>query len=166
MTSQTYIHTLPLWGWGSVTNRVALLTVFVLTSVLYAVYSDYNLATGTGNLCIIYFLAANVYFPTKRIVLHFKIRNVQKNMNRLLVYHIWLNTFSFITACVHCYVSLWGNNWLMFALTLMGLLTFFGFLLWIKYQPNRMKKGIYLLHTQQVVFFVMIFAMLKGHYVF
>jgi len=166
MTTETYIHALPLWGWGSVPKRLVFLGIFLLLSTLYAVYSDYNLATGSGNLSMVFFLAANIYFPTKRVILYYKIRGVQKNMNRLLVYHIWLNTFSFITACIHCYVALWGNNWLMFALTLMGLLTFFGFLLWIKYQPNRVKKGIYILHTQQIVFFVMIFAMLKGHYVF
>ncbi|MBF0482890.1 MAG: hypothetical protein HQK82_14670 [Desulfovibrionaceae bacterium] len=166
MTTETYLHTLPLWGWGTLRNRAIAMSVFILACVLYAVYSDYNLATGTGNLSMVLFLAANVYYPAKRILLHYKIRGVQFHMNRLLVYHIWLNTGSFVVACVHCYVSLWGNNWLMLALTLMGLLTFFGFLMWIKYQPGRVKKGIYILHTQQFLFFVMIFAMLKGHYVF
>ncbi|MBF0515214.1 MAG: hypothetical protein HQK81_14295 [Desulfovibrionaceae bacterium] len=166
MTTETYLHSLPLWGWGAMRKRVIAMSVFTLACVLYARYSDYNLATGTGNLSMVLFLAANVYFPAKRILLHYKIKGVQFHMNRLLVYHIWLNTFSFVVACIHCYVTLWGNYWLMLALTMMGLLTFFGFLMWIKYQPGRVKKGIYILHTQQILFFVMIFAMLKGHYVF
>lgn len=166
MTTESYLHSLPLWGWGPLWRRLAFLAVFLLLSCLYAVYSDYNLATGTGNLSMLLFLAANVYFPFKRLLIHYRIKAVQSFMHRLLVYHIWLNTLSFLVACVHCFVTLWGNNWLMLALTLMGLLTFLGFLMWIKYQPGHVKKGIYILHTQQFLFFVMLFAMLKGHYVF
>jgi hypothetical protein len=63
-------------------------------------------------------------------------------------------------------VSLWSNNWLVLALFIMGWLTVGGFLMWIKYQPGKVKKGMYILHTQQILFFVMAIAMLKGHYVF
>ena len=139
---------------------------FLLGAVIYAYSSDYNLATGTGNLCMVLFLAANVYFPAKRIRLRYSFKNVQPVFNRLLVYHIWLNTAAFVTSCIHCYVSLWSNTWLLIALFIMGWLTVGGFLMWIKYQPGKVKKGMYILHTQQVLFFVMIFAMLKGHYVF
>ena len=166
MTTESYLHTLPLWGWGPVRTRLTYLAVFLVLSFLYAWLSDYNFATGTGNLSMVLFLAANVYFPFKRLLLHYRIKGVQSFMNRLLVYHIWLNTLSFLVACVHCYIALWGNYWLMLARTLMGLLTFCGFLMWIKYQPGHVKKGIYILHTQQLLFFVMLFAMLKGHYVF
>ena len=166
MSVDTYIHTLPIWGWGPVRRRIAYLAVFLTLCALYAVLSDYNLATGVGNLCMVLFIAANVYYPAKRIVIYFKIKGIQTFMNRMLVYHIWLNTLAFIVACLHCYISLWGNNWLMLALVLMGHLTFFGFLMWGKFQPGRVKKGIYILHTQQTVFFIMLFAMLKGHYVF
>ena len=166
MSNESYIHTLPIWGWGPIRLRVIYLLGFLGCATLYAYWSDYNLATGSGNLSMALFLAANIYFPAKRILLHYKIKGAQAHMNLLLIYHIWLNTFSFFAACVHCYVALWGNNWLMLALTLMGFLTFFGFLMWIKYQPGRVKKGIYILHTQQILFFVMLFAMLKGHYVF
>jgi len=137
-----------------------------LLAVVYAYNSDYNLATGTGNLSMVLFLAANIYFPAKRLRLRYGFKNVQDHFNRLLVYHIWLNTAAFIAACIHCYVSLWGNNWLMAALYIMGWLTVGGFLMWIKYPPGKVKKGMYLLHTQQVLFFIMVFAMLKGHYVF
>lgn len=139
---------------------------FLVMAVVYAYNSDYNLATGTGNLSMVLFLAANIYFPAKRLRLRYSFKNVQPQFNRLLVYHIWLNTASFIAACIHCYVSLWGNNWLMVALYIMGWLTVGGFLMWIKYPPGKVKKGMYLLHTQQVLFFIMVFAMLKGHYVF
>ena len=139
---------------------------FLILAVIYAYNSDYNLATGTGNLSMVLFLAANIYFPAKRLRLRYSFKNVQPQFNRLLVYHIWLNTASFIAACIHCYVSLWGNNWLMVALYIMGWLTVGGFLMWIKYPPGKVKKGMYLLHTQQVLFFIMVFAMLKGHYVF
>ncbi len=134
--------------------------------IIIALYSDYNLATGTGNLCMVLFLAANTYYPARRIRLFYKVKNVQILFNTFLMFHIWLNTSAFIVACVHCYITLWSNKWLMTALFLMGWLTVGGFLMWIKYQPSKVKKGIYLLHTQQIIFFIMIFAMLKGHYVF
>ena len=158
-------YRLELFGQGPLKKRAMLIGCFVLLAVIYAYSSDYNLATGTGNLSMVLFLAANVYFPAKRIRLRYNLKKVQPYFNKLLVYHIWLNTSAFVTACIHCYVSLWSNNWLMLALFIMGWLTVGGFLMWIKYQPGKMKKGIYILHTQQILFFMMLFAMLKGHYV-
>jgi hypothetical protein len=35
----------------------------------------------------------------------------------------------------------------------------------LKYPP-RIRKGIYLLHSQQLVFLLLLYSMLKGHYVF
>ncbi len=165
LNPQTHTFNIKLFGHGSLKSRIILVVVLIVLGILYAFNSDYNLATGSGNLCMVLFLAANVYFPAKRIRLHYGFRTVQPYFNRLLVFHLWLNTAAFIVACVHCYVSRWSNNWLILALFLMGWLTFGGFLMWIKYQPGKVKKGIYLLHTQQLLFFVMIFAMLKGHYV-
>lgn len=159
-------YKLELFGHGSHKKRAVIVGCFLLAAVIYAYNSDYNLATGTGNLCMVLFLAANIYFPAKRIRLRYSLKNVQSHFDRLLVYHIWLNTAAFVSACIHCYVSLWANNWLMLALFIMGWLTVGGFLMWIKYQPGKVKKGMYILHTQQVLFFVMVFAMLKGHYVF
>jgi hypothetical protein len=157
---------LELFGHGSLKKRAIFIGCFLLLAVVYAYNSDYNLATGSGNLSMVLFLAANIYFPAKRLRLRYSIKNVQPYFNRLLVYHIWLNTASFITAGIHCYVALWSNIWLNVALYIMGWLTVGGFLMWIKYPPGRVKKGMYLLHTQQVLFFIMVFAMLKGHYVF
>ncbi|MBF0103028.1 MAG: hypothetical protein HQK77_19190 [Desulfobacterales bacterium] len=165
MIDKRSTYNLNLFGEGPLKYRLIWIVVLIKISILYALFSDYNLATGTGNLCMILFLAANVYFPAKRLRLRYNFKEVQPYFNKLLVYHIWLNTASFIAACIHCYVTLWSNNWLMLALFLMGWLTFGGFLMWIKYQPGRVKKGVYLLHTQQLVFFLMVFAMLKGHYV-
>jgi hypothetical protein len=162
---RTGTYSFPLLGHGPLKNRVIFIGTFLLLAVIYAYNSDYNLATGTGNLSMVLFLAANVYFPAKRIRLRYNMKNVQPYFNRLLVYHIWLNTTSFVVACIHCYVSLWSNNWLMVALFIMGWLTVGGFLMWIKYPPAKVKKGMYLLHTQQVLFLIMVFAMLKGHYV-
>ncbi|MFH1489790.1 MAG: hypothetical protein ABII06_12890 [Pseudomonadota bacterium] len=159
-------YTLELFGRGSLKKRAVVIGCFLLAAVIFAYISDYNLATGTGNLCMVLFLAANVYFPAKRIRLRYSLKDVQPHFNRLLVYHIWLNTASFVAACIHCYVSLWSNNWLILALFIMGWLTVGGFLMWIKYQPGKVKKGMYILHTQQILFFIMVFAMLKGHYVF
>ncbi len=158
-------YDIALFGRGPIKTRVIFVSVLVIIGIIYAVSSDYNLATGSGNLCMVLFLAANVYFPAKRIRLKYGMKNVQSQFNSLLVWHIWLNTFSFIAACIHCYVSMWSNDWLIAALFMMGWLTFGGFLMWFKYQPGKVKKGLYLLHTQQVLFFIMIFAMLKGHYV-
>lgn len=162
----TKLYGLELLGYGPLKKRVVIIGCFLLAAVIYAYNSDYNLATGTGNLCMVLFLAGNIYFPAKRIRLRYSLKDVQPYFNRLLVYHIWLNTSAFVTACIHCYVSLWSNNWLILALFIMGWLTVGGFLMWIKYQPGKVKKGIYILHTQQVLFFIMVFAMLKGHYIF
>ncbi|MBF0234326.1 MAG: hypothetical protein HQK65_15000 [Desulfamplus sp.] len=159
-------YDIALFGRGSLKKRILFVTVLVIMGIIYAFNSDYNLATGSGNLSMVLFLAANVYFPAKRIRLKYAIKNVQSEFNTLLVWHIWLNTSSFIVACIHCYVSMWSNDWLLAALFMMGWLTFGGFLMWFKFQPGKVKKGIYLLHTQQAIFFIMIFAMLKGHYVF
>jgi hypothetical protein len=158
-------YRLELFGHGTLKKRAVIIGCFLLAAVIYAYNSDYNLATGTGNLCMVLFLAANIYFPAKRIRLRYSLKDVQPYFNGLLVYHIWLNTAAFVTACIHCYVSLWSNNWLMLALFIMGWLTVGGFLMWIKYQPGKVKKGMYILHTQQILFFFMVFAMLKGHYV-
>lgn len=155
-----------LFGSGSLKSKIIFIGCFCVVAVIYAYQSDYNLATGSGNLSMVLFLGANVYFPAKRIRLHYNVKASQALFNKLLVYHIWLNTSSFLAACIHCYVTLWSNNWLMVALFIMGWLTVGGFLMWIKYPPAKLKKGMYLLHTQQILFFVMIFAMLKGHYVF
>ncbi|HIJ76391.1 MAG TPA: hypothetical protein HPP81_06705 [Deltaproteobacteria bacterium] len=167
MSVRTDINSNPrLFGTAPLKRKAVFLSVCVLLSVLYAFRSDYNLATGSGNLCMFLFIAANVYFPAKRIRIHYQVKEVQAQFNKLLIYHIWLNTASFAVACLHCYITLWSNNWLMFALFIMGWLTFGGFLMWLKYPPAKVKKGIYILHTQQVLFFIMIYALLKGHYVF
>ena len=163
---KTGLHDFDLFGHGTLRRRSIFVGCFLLLAAIYAYNSDYNLATGSGNLSLVLFLAANIYFPAKRIRLRYSLKNVQPYFNRLLVYHIWLNTASFITACIHAYVSRWSNNWLLLALFIMGWLTVAGFMMWIKYQPGKVKKGMYLLHTQQVLFFVMLFAMLKGHYLF
>jgi len=166
MTTTSGSFNLDLFGHGSIKRRAIFVGCFLALAIIYAYNSDYNLATGSGNLSMVLFLAANIYFPAKRLRLRYNIKNVQPYFNRLLVYHIWLNTASFIAACIHCYVTLWANNWLMLALYIMGWLTVGGFMMWIKYPPGKVKKGMYLLHTQQVLFFIMVFAMLKGHYVF
>ena len=164
MNQSTY-H-LKLFGRLPLRKRAPMLVLLAALAVLYAYVSDYNLATGTGNLSMVLFLAANIYFPAKRIRLRYSLKNVQDPFDRLLVFHIWTNTSAFVVACIHCYVSLWSNNWLILALVVMGWLTVGGFLMWIKFKPGKVKKGMYILHTQQVLFFVMVFAMLKGHYVF
>lgn len=164
MNSSSY--KLELFGRGPLRKRAPMLACLAVLAAIYAYMSDYNLATGTGNLSMVLFLAANVYFPAKRIRLRYGLKNVQPQFDRLLVLHIWTNTAAFVAACIHCYVSLWSNNWLILALVIMGWLTVGGFLMWIKYQPGKVKKGLYILHTQQVLFFIMVFAMLKGHYVF
>ncbi len=155
-----------LFGSWPIKKKAIVVGVFVALATLYAYKSDYNLATGTGNLCLVLFLAANTYLPVKRIRIRLMAKEVQGFFNKLLVVHIWLNTTAFIVGCIHCYVTLWSNHWLMVALFIMGWLTVGGFMMWIKYPPARMRKGMYILHTQQLLFFVMIFAMIKGHYVF
>lgn len=165
MTERTASFNLDLFGRGSVRKRASFLAVFLILSVFYAYGSDYNLTTGLGNLSMVFFIAANIYFPAKRLRLKYRFDNVQYYFDRLLVYHIWLNTASFVVACIHAYITPWSNNWLILALSIMGWLTFGGFLMWIKYPPARVKKGVYILHTQQILFVVLIVALLKGHYV-
>ena len=165
MKDKGLIDQISLFGGEDWKKKALFLSGMLWLGIVYACYSDYNMATGSGNLSMILFLFANTYFPAKRIRLKYRVKSSQKFFNKFLVYHIWFNTASFFVACYHCYISLWSNWWLMIALALMGWLTMGGFLMWIRFKPSRFKKGIYLLHTQQVVFFVMIYAMLKGHYV-
>jgi hypothetical protein len=159
-------HQLRLLGTKPLKQRARFVGVCVLVAALFAWQSDYNLATGTGNLSMVLFLAANTYFPVKRVRIRYQVRDVQGFFDKFLVYHIWLNTASFGVGCIHCYFNPWTNNWLRLVLVLMGLLTVGGFLMWMKYPPARVKKGLYILHTQQFLFFLMVFALLKGHYVF
>ncbi len=140
-------------------------SIFVLFCTLFAYYSDYNWATGTGNLCLILFLAANVYIPAKRLRMRYRFRGVQPYYTWLLRAHCLLNTGAFITALIHSYITSWANIWLWVSLILMGVLTLNGFVMKLKYPP-RFRKGLYVLHTQQIVFFCLLYAMLKGHYVF
>ena len=158
-------YELELFGQGDIKKRVVYISTIAVLGILYAFYSDYNLATGSGNLTMLLFLAANIYFPAKRLRIWYSLDVDQAYFNTLLVYHIWLNTFSFLGACIHCYVTLWTNNWLIFSLFLMGYLTFGGFLMFIRFKPGKVKKGLYLLHTQHFLFIVVVFALLKGHYV-
>jgi hypothetical protein len=158
-------YEIELFGRGTLKQTAIYVSFLAFLSILYAVYSDYNLATGTGNLTMVLFLAANVYFPAKRIRIWFKVDNVQQYFNTLLVYHIWLNTAAFIGSCIHCYVTLWSNTWLIVSLFIMGWLTFGGFLMFIKFKPGKVKRGMYLLHTQHFLFIVLLFTVLKGHYV-
>lgn len=166
MRQKSLNEKIPLFGTTPISKKLPFFAGLFVLGLLYAVYSDYNLSTGSGNLSMVLFLAANTYYPAKRIRIHYNIRNVQGFFDGFLVYHIWINTLSFGVACYHCYITLWSNTWLMIALSLMGWLTVAGFLMWFKYPPAKVRKGMYILHTQQFVFFLMIFAMLKGHYVF
>ena len=146
-------------------KRLLGIVVFCLFCVSFARCSDYNWPTGTGNLCLILFLAANVYIPAKRLRMRFRFPGVQDHFTRLLKYHCYLNTASFVSALIHCYTTSWANIWLWVSLILMGVLTMNGFVMKLKYPP-RLRKGLYFLHTQQAVFFCLLYAMLKGHYVF
>ncbi len=166
VSGRGFAEQINLFGDSSLKNRIVFVGTLFLLGAIFAVYSDYNLATGSGNLSMVLFLAANVYYPAKSLRLNFNVKGVQPFFDIFLVTHHWLNTFSFLVACLHCYITPWSNAWLMIALSLMGWLTICGYLLWMKYPPGRVRKGIYLLHTQQIVFFLLVFAMLKGHYVF
>ncbi|MBW2277155.1 MAG: hypothetical protein JRF63_06660 [Deltaproteobacteria bacterium] len=138
---------------------------FVLWCFSFAYFSDYNWPTGTGNLCLILFLAANVYIPAKRLRKHYRFRRVQHYFDWLLKSHCYLNTAAFVMALVHCYTTSWANFWLWISLVLMGVLTVNGFVMKLRYPP-KLRKGLYVLHSQQVVFFCLLYVMLKGHYVF
>jgi hypothetical protein len=148
--------------WG---KKLLVFLAFCIWCVAFAYFSDYNWPTGTGNLCLILFLAANVYIPAKRLRMRYRWRGVQLYFDWLLKTHCWFNTASFITALVHCYTTRWANIWLWLSLVLMAALTLNGFVMKLKYQP-KFRKGLYFLHTQQLVFICLLYAMLKGHYVF
>jgi hypothetical protein len=146
--------------------RKAFNVLAVLSSATAVAWvSDYNWPTRTGNISIVLFLAANIYLPAKWLRKRFVFRNVNVYFAWLLRWHCLLNTSSFIVVAAHAYTASWANTWLWASLFLMGWLTIGGFLLRLKYPP-RIRKGIYLLHTQQVAFVLLLYAMLKGHYVF
>jgi hypothetical protein len=139
--------------------------LFFLWCLSFAYFSDYNWPTGTGNLCLILFLAANIYIPAKHLRKRYRFAGVHLHFSWLLRYHGHLNTLAFVVACVHCYTTSWTNFWLWVSLVLMGVLTLNGYTMKLKYPP-RIRKGIYLLHSQQLVFLLLIYSILKGHYVF
>ncbi len=135
----------------------------IIVGLFIIFFSDYNLATGSGNLCIILFIAANTYVPAKWLRFMFNFQNVGNYFNVYLGYHCILNIVAFLVAVFHCYVSNWVNFWLKVGVVLMGWLVLGGFLLKFKYTP-KIKKSIYFLHSQQFVFFLLLYALLKGHY--
>lgn len=138
---------------------------FFVCCVAFAKLSDYNWATGTGNLCLILFLAANVYIPAKWLRKRFRFPGVQPYFSWLLRWHCVLNALAFVGGLIHCYTTSWANVWLWTSLVLMGLLTLNGFIMRLKYPP-RLRKGLYFLHTQQIIFCCLLYAMAKGHYLF
>lgn len=143
-----------------------LLVIVVLTAaILYATCSSYNLASGTGNLCVVLFIFANTYVPAKRLRLLFNFKNVNEEFNIFLGWHCIINVAAFFLCCVHCFLSNWVNIWLKIAVVLMGWLILGGVLMKFRY-PATIKKGIYFLHTQQAVFVLLLYALLKGHYFF
>lgn len=144
--------------------KAILLTIFIVFCLLFAFFSDYNLPTGSGNLSMLLFIAAQSYVPAKRLRLFFMLKD-DVFFQKFLRVHCWLNVAGFTAACIHCYVTHWHNNYLWVALIIMGWLTFGGAILRFKYPPS-VRKGLYFLHTQMFMFFVLLFCLLKGHYVF
>jgi hypothetical protein len=139
--------------------------VVVATSLGVAYVTDYNWPTRTGNLCVFLFVTANTYVPANRLRKRFRFRGVQLYYTWMVRWHCYLNTAAFVTACVHCYTTSWTNRWLWLSLYVMGALTIGGFLLKFRYPP-KVRKGLYVLHTQQLAFLLLLYALLKGHYVF
>ena len=120
----------------------------------------------SGNLCVVLFILANTYVPAKQLrPLFEKKRDLSDEFNILLGYHCILNIIAFFAFVVHCYLSYWVNPWLKITTVLMGWLVLGGVIMKFKYSPA-LKKGVYFLHTQQFSFFILIFALLKGHYFF
>lgn len=144
--------------------KAALVVVFIVLCVFLAWVSDYNWPTGTGNLCMIMFIVANAYFPFKRLRIVFMFKDERGFIDKYIKLHSWLNAAMFAAACIHCYVTRWENSYLWYSLIIMGWMTVGGFIMKFKYPPA-VRKGLYILHTQQFLFFVLCFFLLKGHYV-
>ncbi|MBL6988536.1 MAG: hypothetical protein ISR65_02085 [Bacteriovoracaceae bacterium] len=136
-----------------------------LISAWIVLYSDYNLATGTGNLSLMLFFLANTYVPAKFLREAFNLKNVSTFFITYLRWHCNLNIIAFLVACLHAWLTNWVNFWLQVSLILMGWLTFGGFLLKFKYNAM-VKKWVYFLHGQLFLFVILVYALLKGHYVF
>ncbi|MBT3235396.1 MAG: hypothetical protein HN353_05560 [Bdellovibrionales bacterium] len=154
--------TISSWEWAKYHYVVLSL---IIVSLLIVKFSDYNLATGAGNLSLMLFFLANTYVPAKHLRQLFHLKNVDKFFITFLHWHCQMNLWAFLVACVHAYLTNWTNFWLEVALVLMGWLTFGGFLL--KYRYNaRVQKWVYLLHSQLILFVIMVYALLEGHYVF
>ncbi|MBI5481367.1 MAG: hypothetical protein HY906_21085 [Deltaproteobacteria bacterium] len=151
---------LPAWVGKTVAYAVVISLSFVLCYV-----TDYNWPTRSGNLSILLFVAANTYIAANHLRKRFRFRGVQLYYTWLLRWHCYLNTAGFVAACFHCYTTSWANNWLWLSLVLMGVLTVGGFLMRFRYPP-KVRKGLYVLHTQQVAFLLLLYSLLKGHYVF
>ncbi len=145
--------------------KLALIVTFILVCIIFAYTSDYNLATGSGNLCMLLFIVSNSYVPVKRLRLFFMLKDQQGFFTKFVRIHCWLNTGMFVAGCIHCYVTRWHNIYLWISLVIMGWLVLGGFIMRFKYQAT-VRKGLYILHTQQFMFYILCFCLLKGHYVF
>ena len=146
-------------------GKLAAYAVVIVISFLLTYVTDYNWPTRTGNLSVLLFVAANTYIAANHLRKRFRFRGVQLYYTWLLRWHCYLNTAAFVAACFHCYTTSWANKWLWLSLVLMGVLTIGGFLMRFRYPP-KVRKGIYVLHTQQIAFVLLLYALLKGHYVF
>ena len=149
----------------SLGHKVLTWIAVILVTLGLTYLTDYNWPTRTGNLCVFLFVAANTYIPANRLRKWFRFRGVQLYYVWMVRWHCYLNTAAFVAACFHCYTTSWTNNWLWLSLYLMGVLTIGGFLLKFRYPP-KVRKGLYVLHTQQLAFLLLLYALLKGHYVF
>ena len=85
MSDKGFIEQIPIFGEKGLKKKIIFLILFSWAALLYALYSDYNLATGSGNLSMILFLLANTYFPAKRIRIKYKVKNTQQFFNKYLV---------------------------------------------------------------------------------
>ena len=93
-------------------KRLMWLAIFCTWCVAFAYFSDYNWPTGTGNLCLVLFFAANIYVPAKWLRKRYRFRGAQPYFNWLLRSHCYVNSAAFITAVIHCRTTSWTNNWL------------------------------------------------------
>lgn len=149
----------------SIIRDYYVIVIAFLLACLYALFSGYNAATKTGYLCAVFFLLGNTYVPVKRLRYLITGKDVAEEMNLLLGWHCLFNIFAFFLCFLHCYLAQWVNLWLKVSIVLMGWLVLGGFFLKYKYSAA-LKRGIYFLHSQQFVFLLLLFAVLKGHYFF
>lgn len=165
---------------------VALLVLLVLSAPVAAAGGDGDerregpgddddLSEGAATAALAFLGVTSAYVPfnvAKRRLLVPRLRRNPAALKRLTLWsrnvvlplHLVTGFLAFAVGAVHGFTAKGSNLLLWSALVLMGLLVVGGALMRWKWAPASVKKGAYLLHAQQVLFWALLALLAAGHF--